>query len=99
MTNAIIVKAFDPTANLKRSIRRHFTKLGFTKGHDGMLVLPGTGKDSVRKVHSLQRNERLVTGETFISRVMPKVLPFFADGARIDPKKIKLRLIRVFSKT
>ena len=99
MKKGIIIKPYDPTAKLKRSIRRHFAKLGFTKGQDGMLVLPGTGKDNVRQLHSHQRNEQLKTGETFISRVMPKVLPFFADGDQIEPKKIKFRLIRVFSET
>jgi hypothetical protein len=54
-----VVKAFDPVARLKRTIRGHFTKLGFTKASDGTLVLPGTGKEVVRQLHQGQREEHV----------------------------------------
>ena len=56
-----VARPFTPEALLKRSIRAHFTRLGFTKANDGTLVLPGTGKDVVRTLHSSQRAERLAT--------------------------------------
>jgi hypothetical protein len=59
-----VVRAFTPEALLKRSIRTHFTRLGFTKANDGTLILPGTGKDLVRKLHSDQRSERLGYSES-----------------------------------
>jgi hypothetical protein len=90
---------FSPEALLKRRIRAHFKKLGFTRAGDGSLQLPGAGKQDVRQLHSGQRAERLSSSAEFLSRVLPRVLPHFADGAEIDPSKIKLRLIRVYSDT
>jgi hypothetical protein len=94
-----VARPFSPEALLKRSIRAHFTRLGFTKANDGSLVLPGTGKDVVRTLHASQRAERLEHSATFVERVSPKALAHFADGAEIDPSKIQLRLIRVVSGT
>ena len=94
-----VAKAFSPEAKLKRAIRRHFTKLGFAKAIDGTLVLPGEGKDDVRRLHSGQRTEKLLAGSAFVERVAEKMLPHFADGAEIDPARIRLRLVRVRSDT
>jgi hypothetical protein len=94
-----VAEAFSPEARLKRSIRRHFTKLGFTKATDGTLVLPGEGKDVVRRLHSGQRAEKLKAGSAFIENALSKLLPHFADGSEIDPARIRLRLVRVASDT
>jgi hypothetical protein len=96
---AAVVRAFTPEAKLKRSIRAHFTRLGFTKSSDGTLILPGTGKEVVRKLHSGQRLERLEAGAEFVRRALPRALPHFACGSEIDPSKIQLRLVRVYSHT
>jgi len=94
-----VADAFKPEAKIKRGIRRHFTKLGFAKSQDGTLVLPGTGKDVVRRLHSGQRHEKLEAGKKFIERTLPKLLRHFADGAEIDPSRIRLSLRRVESDT
>jgi len=94
-----VARPFTPEALLKRSIRSHFTRLGFTKGNDGTLILPGTGKDTVRQLHGSQRAERLQTSLEFVKRAAAVVLPHFADGAEIDPAKIRLKLIRVAAGT
>jgi hypothetical protein len=94
-----VARPFSPEALLKRSIRAHFTRLGFKKANDGSLVLPGIGKDVVRTLHASQRAERLEHSATFVERVSAKALSHFADGAEIDPSKIQLRLIRVVSGT
>jgi hypothetical protein len=94
-----VARPFTPEALLKRNIRAHFTKLGFTKANDGTLVLPGTGKDVVRTLHGGQRAERLEDSSAFIERASPYALPHFANGDEIDPAKIQLRLIRVESGT
>jgi uncharacterized protein DUF4338 len=96
---AAVARPFTTDALLKRSIRRHFTRLGFTKANDGTLVLPGTGKEVVRTLHADQRNERLEHSAQFLAKAWPKALPHFADGAEIDPQKIKLCLVRVHSGT
>ena len=95
----IVAKVFSPEANLKRAIRRHFTTLGFEKADDGTLVLPGTGKDVVRRLHAGQRTEKLESGKAFLDRVSSKLLPHFADGSEIDPSRIQLTLRRVHSDT
>ncbi len=97
--NGTVVNAFDPVARLKRTIRGHFTRLGFTKGQDGTLVLPGTDKEIVRQLHHGQRIERLLSGAASTSAALRRVLRRFANGAEIDPHKISLRLVRVSSDT
>lgn len=94
-----VARPFTPEAKLKRSIRAHFKELGFTKAQDGTLVLPGTGKDIVRKLHGSQRAERLSHSAAFVERESARALVHFADGAEIDPAKIQLKLIRVESGT
>ena len=69
-----VVRPFTPEALLKRSIRAHFTRLGFTKANDGTLVLPGTGKDDVRTLHASQRAERLEDSAEFIKRTLETAL-------------------------
>src|ERR1700676_2979128 len=97
MCAATVATAFTADAKLKRKIRRHFTTLGFTKANDGTLILPGAGKDAVRKLHSGQRLARLDDGGSFLARAMPALLEHFADGDEIEPAKIKLCLVRVQS--
>jgi len=94
-----VVKAFDPVARLKRTIRVHFTKLGFTRAQDGTLILPGTEKEIVRQLHQGQREERLLSGASSTAAALRRVTRCFANGAEIDPHKISLRLVRVFSDT
>lgn len=95
----VIVKTFTPEAKLKRRIRAHFKKLGFTRTGDGNLSLSGGGKDDIRRLHAGQRTERLNLSAKFLERTLPKALPRFADGREIDPSKIQLRLVRVYSDT
>jgi Domain of unknown function (DUF4338) len=93
--SAAVIPALTVEAKLKRSIRAHFTRLGFTKGVDGQLELPAGGKDVVRKLHSGQRVERLNALTDRLKSLLPIALSHFATGAEIDPAKIKLRLKRV----
>lgn len=99
MSNGGVARAFSPDAKLKRSIRRHFTKLGFKKANDGTLVLPGEGKDIVRQLHSGQRADKLAASKAFVERSAESLIEYFANGSEIDPSKIRLRLIRVRSGT
>jgi hypothetical protein len=86
----------DPVEDhLKRKLRQHFRDLGFSKAEDGSLVLPGSEKEHVRRLHAAQRNDRVSGNLRFITENGDKLLSHFADGRKIDPSKIKLRLIRV----
>jgi hypothetical protein len=94
-----IARPFSPEAALKHALRAHLRKLGFTKNDEGELVLPGVGKDNIRKMHRGQRRERLFAAQSFLTRALPRCLPSFADGAEIDPRRIRLRLRPVRSET
>lgn len=89
------VVRLSPEMKLKRSIRAHFRKLGFAKDDEGALVRPDGGKDTVRELHRVQREERLAQSADWLKATMPEALPYFADGGEIDPNKIDLSLVRV----
>lgn len=98
-TQTPIARAFTPEAKLKRKIRSHFTRLGFAKAPDGTLVRPDAGKDSVRQLHRVQRDERVRAADRLLKEFLPDALSCFADGSEIDPTKIQLSLIRVEADT
>jgi len=92
---AHVARVFTPEAKLKRSIRAHFTRLGFAKATDGTLVRPDGGKDTIRQLHRSQRQERVNSANALLKEFLPEALPHFADGTEIDPSKIRLELRRV----
>ncbi len=86
-------------ANLKRRLRRHLTSLGFHKTEDGILTLPGNEKDTVRTVHSAQRDDRLAASQHFISERFPTLIKYFASGKDIDTVRISPVLQLISSDT
>lgn len=90
-----VARAFTPEAKLKRKIRAHFTRLGFAKASDGTLERAETGKESVRQLHRVQRDERISASAHLLTDFLPDALCNFADGSEIDPSKIRLALRRV----
>lgn len=98
MTGAI-ARAFTPEAKLKRKIRAHFTRLGFTRGPDGTLQRAETGKDSVRQLHRVQRDDRIRSADHLVKKFLPDAIGKFANGSEIDPSKIRLSLQRIDADT
>jgi Domain of unknown function (DUF4338) len=94
-----VARAFTPEAKLKRKIRAHFTRLGFAKGNDGTLERSETGKESVRLLHRVQRDERIQASAHLLTEFLPDALSNFADGSEIDPSRICLSLRRVSADT
>ncbi|MBZ9907744.1 DUF4338 domain-containing protein [Mesorhizobium sp. BR115XR7A] len=94
-----VAQPFSAEAKLKRALRNHLRVLGFSKDDNGDLVLPDGGKEVVRNLHRSQWREKMATAQPLIARALPQALPHFANGAEIDPKKIKFRLILVRSDT
>ncbi|MEQ8348875.1 MAG: DUF4338 domain-containing protein [Sneathiellaceae bacterium] len=95
-----IIRPFSPEVTLKRSLRAHLRGLGFVKDDQGDLVLPGDGgKDIIRRVHRIQRRERLQAAQQFLGRALPSTLPSFANGDELDPRRIKFALRTVRSGT
>ncbi len=96
-TNSVIV--LSAQATLKRRLRRHLTSLGFRKAQDGSLTPPGTGKDSIRTIHAVQRNDRIAANRPFILERLPQLVKYFASGEDIDPAHISPILQRISSGT
>lgn len=94
-----IVPALTPEARLKRSLRRHLNELGFERAADGGLVLPGDGKEAVRRLHAAQRAAKLRASGDFLERHAGGLLPHFAAGADVDVARIRPALQRVRNKT
>jgi hypothetical protein len=89
---AVVVFAFSLEANLKRKIRGHLRKLGFTRGAEGNLVSPASSKDSIRVLHLEQRKARLRQQRTFVQSALPRLLHHFANGSEVVPDTISPRL-------
>jgi len=86
-------------ASLKRRLRRHLKKLGFTKNRDGELEISGSGKDAIRALHASQRSDRLAQSWRFIQKRWPELKHHFAEGHDIEPEEISPVLERVRSGT
>jgi hypothetical protein len=86
-------------ANLRRKLEEHLQSLGFTKSEEGVLQAPGCTKDTIRSLHRLQREDRLLANQQFISRCGGKLMQFFASGKEVVPEKISPVLERVSANT
>jgi len=86
-------------ATLKKRLRSHLRSLGFTKGDDGMLTPPGSGKDAIRTIHGVQRDDRLAASQRFISERFSKLIKHFASGQDVDPTRISPVLQLISSDT
>lgn len=91
-----IIPLFSLEARIKRSLRRHLQKIGFTRTATGSLQPPDGSKETVRGLHSAQRNGLIKRDKDFIERSWPKLKGYFANGSDIIPDKIdpELELIR-----
>ena len=98
-TKTAVVRVSSREANLKRRLRRHLASLGFQKTKEGELTPPGAGKDAVRAVHSMQRNDRLAANRRFLSEKFSVLAKHFASGSEVDPQRISPVLQRIESGT
>lgn len=79
-------------SQIKRGLRRHLRSLGFGRDDQGRLTPPSGNKDTVRFLHSEQRRERLEAENQFVTSEWPTLRRYFADGADVDPGRIRPRL-------
>ena len=94
-----VVAAFTPEALLKRKVRAHLRRLGFDKSSDGSLRPPSSSKDSVRALHSGQRNAGLKNSRAFIQESFPRLKKYLAEGKDINPGSISPELELIESGT
>ena len=87
---ATVVRVSTREAGLKRRLRRHLTSLGFQRTDEGDLAPPGTGKEAIRTVHGVQREDRLAANKQFLSDQFPKLAKHFAPAAKLIRRKSRL---------
>jgi hypothetical protein len=73
--------------------------LGFHKTDDGIFAPPGAGKDAIRTIHSVQRDDRLALNRNFISEHFSGLIKYFASGKDIDLARISPVLQRISAHT
>ena len=86
-------------ATLKKRLRRHLKSLGFHKTDDGGFAPPGVGKDAIRTIHSVQRDDRLALNRRFISEHFSGLIKYFASGKDVNVAGISPVLQRISSDT
>lgn len=95
-TKTKIIPLFSLEARIKRSLRNHLKRIGFTRAQNGFLQPPNGSKETIRSLHSAQRSALLKRENEFVKRSWPTLKEYFADGADIVPNKIdpNLELIK-----
>ena len=96
---AVVISVSTREATLKKRLRRHLRSLGFHKSADGTFAPPGVGKDVIRAIHSVQRDDRLAANQKFISERFSKLIKYFAAGKEIDVARISPVLQQISSDT
>jgi transposase len=61
-------------ATLKKRLRRHLRSLGLHQADDGVFAPPGTGKDVIRTIHSVQRDDRLAQLLTYTANMQTSLI-------------------------
>lgn len=90
-----VVTVFAPQANLKRSLRAHFRKLGLQHASEGKLAPINNEKDALRAMHAHQREAKLEAHRDFIRDRAALLQEVIARGSEIDPHRIELTLQRI----
>lgn len=83
-----IIPLFTLEARIKRSLRNHLKKVGFTRAQNGFLQPPNGSKETIRSLHSAQRSALLRRESDFVDRHWPKLRDYFAEGSEIVPDEI-----------
>lgn len=94
-----VICASTREATLKKRLRRHLKSLGFHKTDDGIFAPPAAGKDAIRTIHSVQRDDRLALNRNFISEHFSGLIKYFASGKDIDVARISPVLQRISADT
>jgi hypothetical protein len=89
---ASVIPLLTIEARLKRALRSHLRLLGFKRAEGGGLAPPDCSKDSFRRLHSVQRRERLQAEREFILEQWPLLRGNFANGSEVDPSRVAPRL-------
>ncbi len=89
-SNIIALRARE--AGLKRRLRAHLKQIGFHRTPDGTLLPPDLDKETYRKIHAHQREEKLAKHKQWIEAKGNKLFQYFASGTEVDVRGIRPRL-------
>lgn len=93
------VPLFTKEANIKRALRKHLVSLGFTRNENGNLCPPNSSKECFRRLHAVQRKEKIIANSKLIQHSWPKLKSYFANGREVSPEQIMPRIELVKSST
>lgn len=93
------VPALTTEASLKRELRRHLRKVGFSRSAEGALLPVSLEKGAIRLLHVEQRRQRLADNAAFLKSWSPKLLNYFADGYEVDVLRISPVLEKIEADT
>lgn len=97
--SASVVNIASREAILKRKLRRHLRAIGFYKSRNGELQIEGGGKEIVRALHRVQREDRIKENKDVLVTRAPRLFHHFSSGKNIDPSKISPVIERISSGT
>ncbi len=87
--NPVVIKAGQ---RVRRDLRRHLRNLGFKTTANGIRNSSVSSKEGIRLLHRKQRIQKLRDARSFVKRVSPELLKYFASGHEVSPAKIAPRL-------
>jgi len=64
-------------------------KQGFKLGPNKLFKGRPLGKEKIRAIHSLSREERLAEESLFVAKWFPRVSKYFASGCDVDPARVE----------
>lgn len=99
MSKGRVIELAAREARLKRLVRQHLHDLGFQRDAEGRLQPPSMDKDSYRRFHLGQRQEKLASNLHWLSEHQNSLLKWFADGTEITPSAIRPELELIKSGT
>ena len=86
-------------STLRRKVRSHLLKLGFSENGSGYYVDGELTKEKIRNLHSTQRKELLDENIDFIKTHASELIDHFATGRQVNPEAIAPELIEVEAKS
>lgn len=90
---AVIEAASVLERRIASRLDEHFAELGFGRDERGELLPPDSlDKAALRAVHAYHRAARLRDNQAFLAAATRDLLPHFANGTNVRPKRIEPRL-------
>src|SRR5438552_9042345 len=89
---ANVIPLLTTEAQIKRAVREHLKRLGFSRNANGLLRPADDSKDTFRDLHAAQRATRLRQESEFIKANWCNLKKHFANGDQINPELISPRL-------